>query len=117
MDAAFLMQEDGLLLQAVGPLGDLVGHVIVCGAEGSFVNFVEQLRRCDPMPTPVVVLHPRRPAASWPALKSLGPVHWVAGVPSDGASLRAARARHARALAYLAHSSRPSKVNLPCSTS
>ncbi|EIE18822.1 hypothetical protein COCSUDRAFT_59753 [Coccomyxa subellipsoidea C-169] len=95
--------------EATGPLGDLAGHVIVCGAAGSFVNFVEQLRRCDPMPTPVVVLHPTRPSAAWPALRALGPVHWVAGVPSDGASLRAARAKHARALAYLAHSSRPSK--------
>jgi voltage-gated potassium channel Kch len=90
---------------------ELSGHVIICGAEDSFVTFVEQLRRCDPMPTPVVVLHPRRPSASWPALKALGPVHYVAGEPSDGASLRAARAVHARALAYLAHSSRPAKVS------
>ena len=65
--------------QEAGPLGDLSGHVIICGAEGSFVNFVEQLRRCDPMPTPVVVLHPRRPSAIWTALKALGPVHFVAG--------------------------------------
>lgn len=99
-----------VVVQAAGPLGEVEGHVIVCGAEASFVNFVEQLRRCDPMPTPVVVLCPKRPAAAWPALRALGPVHWVAGVPSDGASLRAARAKHARALAYLAHSSRPSKV-------
>ena len=62
------------------------------------------------MPTPVVVLHPRRPAALWPALRALGPVHYVPGAPSDGAGLRAARAAHARALAYLAHSSRPSKA-------
>ena len=33
-----------------------------------------------------------------------------AGEPSDGSSLRIARAKHARALAYLAHSSRPNKV-------
>lgn len=65
--------------EAAGPLGDLRGHVIICGAEGSFVNFVEQLRRCDPMPTPVVVLHPRRPSTSWSALKALGPIHYVAG--------------------------------------
>ena len=66
-------------MQVAGPLGDLSGHVIICGAEGSFVNFVEQLRRCDPMPTPIVVLHPRRPSAAWTALKTLGPVHFVAG--------------------------------------
>ena len=53
--------------------------MIICGAEGSFVNFVEQLRRCDPMSTPVVVLHPRRPSAAWTALKALGPIHYVAG--------------------------------------
>ena len=66
-------------MQEPGPLGDLSGHVIICGAEGSFVNFVEQLRRCDPMPTPVVVLHPRRPSAAWTALRALGPVQFVAG--------------------------------------
>ncbi len=66
-------------VQEAGPLGNLSGHVIICGAEGSFVNFVEQLRRCDPMPTPVVVLHPRRPSAAWSALKALGPIHFVAG--------------------------------------
>ncbi|BDA48910.1 probable potassium channel subfamily T member 2 at N-terminal half [Coccomyxa sp. Obi] len=99
-------RDDG---EVAGPLGEVEGHVIVCGAEASFVNFVEQLRWCDPMPTPIVLLCPKRPAAAWPALRALGPVHWVAGVPSDGASLRAARAKHARALAYLAHSSRPSK--------
>lgn len=43
------------------------------------MNFVEQLRRCDPMPTPVVVLHPRRPSAAWTTLKTLGPIHFVAG--------------------------------------
>lgn len=32
------------------------------------------------------------------------------GEPSNGSSLRIARAKHARALAYLAHSSRPNKV-------
>jgi hypothetical protein len=67
-------------------------------------------RRCDPMPTPVVLLHPRRPSALWRALRALGPCHYVAGSPSDGAALGAARASHARALAYLAHSSRPSRV-------
>lgn len=105
-----LMIRAPVSMQAAGALGDLSGHVIVCGAEDSFVNFVEQLRRCDPMPTPVVVLHPRRPTGLWPALKALGPVHYVAGEPSNGASLRAARAAQSRALAYLAHSSRPSKV-------
>lgn len=69
----------GNAMQDAGPLGNLSGHVIICGAEGSFVNFVEQLRRCDPMPTPVVVLHPRRPSVAWTALKALGPVHFVAG--------------------------------------
>ena len=69
--------------QEAGPLGDLSGHVIICGAEGSFVNFVEQLRRCDPMPTPVVVLHPRRPSAAWTTLKTLGPIHFVAGTDSS----------------------------------
>ena len=97
--------------QELGPLGSLSGHVIICGAEESFVNFVEQLRRCDPMPTPIVVLHPVRPAASWAALKGLGPVQWVRGEPSSCDSLRAARAEHSRALAYLAHSSRPSRVS------
>ncbi len=74
-------------LQEAGPLGDLSGHVIICGAEGSFVNFVEQLRRCDPMPTPIVVLHPRRPSASWTALKALGPVHYVAGTAETPSSV------------------------------
>lgn len=75
-----LLRIDGCVRsQAAGPLGNLSGHVIICGAEGSFVNFVEQLRRCDPMSTPVVVLHPRRPSAAWTALKALGPIHYVAG--------------------------------------
>ena len=40
--------------------------------------------------------------------------HVRAGEPSDGSSLRIARAKHARALAYLAHSSRPNKVTARC---
>ncbi len=31
--------------QVASPLGDLSGHFIICGAEDSFVNFVEQLVR------------------------------------------------------------------------
>ena len=31
--------------QVGSPLGDLSGHVIICGAEDSFVNFVAQLVR------------------------------------------------------------------------
>ena len=60
--------------------------MIICGAEGSFVNFVEQLRRCDPMSTPVVVLHPRRPSTAWTALKALGPIHYVAGALSQNSA-------------------------------
>ena len=53
----------GHLLQVKGAekISGLQNHVIVCGAEESLLSFVEQLRRCDPRETPVVVLHPRFP--------------------------------------------------------
>jgi hypothetical protein len=37
--------------QVGGPLGDLSGHVIICGAEDSFVNFVAQLVRTFLLPS------------------------------------------------------------------
>ena len=58
-------------------IAKLRNHVIVCGAEESFHNFVEQLRRCDPMRPPVVILHPKMPR-SWALLHSLfDPIHFV----------------------------------------
>ncbi|KAK9826205.1 hypothetical protein WJX81_007538 [Elliptochloris bilobata] len=97
--------------QPRGPLGKLEDHVIICGSESAFVNFAEQMRRCDAdRRTPVVVLHERRPDdAVWGALEALGPTLFCKGEPSDGASLAAARAAHARALVYLAHPQRPMK--------
>ena len=51
--------------------------MIVCGAEESFHNFIEQLRRCDPMRPPVVILHPK-PPRSWSLLQSMfHPLHFV----------------------------------------
>ncbi|KAK9808990.1 hypothetical protein WJX72_007481 [[Myrmecia] bisecta] len=93
-------------------LGELSKHVIVCGAEESFLNFVEQLRRSDPMQSPVVILHPTRPMRAWPQLQALGPVFFVRGDPSDSASLRAARASAASSLVFLADLHRPAKGSL-----
>ena len=59
----------------------------------------------------MVVLSERRPDdAIWAALQALGPTLFCKGEPSDGASLAAARAVHARALVYLAHPQRPMKA-------
>lgn len=73
------------------------------------------MRRCDAdQKTTVVVLSERRPAdAIWAALQALGPTLFCMGEPSDGASLAAARAAHARALVYLAHPQRPMKACPP----
>ena len=55
--------------------------MIVCGAEESFHNFIEQLRRCDPMRPPVVILHPKLPH-SWSLLQSMfNPLHFVQVTP------------------------------------
>ena len=86
----------------------LDGHVIVCGSPASHVSFVEQLRRCDPLPTPVVILAPQKPdPEAWAALQALGPVHHVPGEPNTAAGLRSARAASARALIFLALPQRP----------
>ncbi len=50
-----------LQVKGAEKISGLQNHVIVCGAEESLLSFVEQLRRCDPRETPVVVLHPRFP--------------------------------------------------------
>ena len=73
-----------------------------------------QLRKCDSdRRTPIVVLHERQPdEATWGALQALGPTLFCKGEPSDGTSLAASRATHARALVYLAHPQRPMKVRL-----
>ena len=55
----------------------LSSHIIICGATESFVSFVQQLRKCDPISTPIVVLHPELPKAVWPQLKAHGPMHFV----------------------------------------
>ena len=70
------------------------------------------MRRCDAdQKTTVVVLSERRPDDGiWAALQALGPTLFCMGEPSDGASLAAARAAHARALVYLAHPQRPMKA-------
>ena len=96
---------------AVGPLIDgalLAGHVIIAGSPASYTAFAAQLRACDPLPTPIVILAPANPPPDeWAALRALGPVHFVAGDPADPAGLRAARASSARALVFLALPQRP----------
>lgn len=88
-------------------ISELANHVIVCGAEESFHNFIEQLRRCDPMRPPIVILHPKLPR-SWSLLQTMfQPLHYVQGEPSDSASLRGARAAEARALVFLGAAQRP----------
>ncbi|PRW44899.1 Potassium channel subfamily T member 2 isoform A [Chlorella sorokiniana] len=101
------------------PLG---GHFIVCGAEESFAPFVEQLRKCGPRDTPIVILHPTRPenlcdddeagegaADMWgmPDAEGKGPIYFVEGSASEASSLRQAGASTARALIYLARAARP----------
>jgi hypothetical protein len=99
------------LLDAAGD--PLAGHVIVAGAPASVLPFVAQLRACDPVATPVVVLAPRLPS-DWDALRALGgPLHHVAGEASSGAGLRAARAASARALVFLALPARPDAIPAP----
>lgn len=62
-------------------IAELANHVIVCGAEESFHNFIEQLRRCDPLHPPVVILHPNLPK-SWSVLHSMfQPLHFVQVTP------------------------------------
>ncbi|KAL3142086.1 hypothetical protein ABBQ32_004709 [Trebouxia sp. C0010 RCD-2024] len=88
-------------------IAELRNHVIVCGAEESFHNFIEQLHRCDPLRPPVVILHPKLPK-SWSVLQSMfHPLHFVQGEPSNSASLRGARAAEARALVFLGAAQRP----------
>lgn len=55
----------------------LEGHVIVCGAEESFIPFLEQLRRTQATETHVVLLHPVRPPKIWSTLSTMGPTHYV----------------------------------------
>ena len=93
----------------------LTGHIIVTGAPASLLPFVEQLRACDPVASPLVVLAPTRPP-DWGAVTSLGPAFYVRGDPSATAGLRAARAAGARALVYLALPLRPGGPT-PASTS
>ncbi|KAK9831914.1 hypothetical protein WJX84_009658 [Apatococcus fuscideae] len=88
---------------------ELRDHIIVCGVDDSFVGFIDQLRRCDPRRTPIVILAPIRPSKAMITLKSLGPIFYVQGDPSDAGSLRAAQASTARALVFLSHNQRPIK--------
>lgn len=55
----------------------LEGHVIMCGAEESFLPFLEQLRKVEATETQVVLMHPARPPTIWPAMAALGPTHFV----------------------------------------
>ena len=70
---SLLLDDSALALQGSG----LSSHIIICGAAESFVSFVQQLRKCDPISTPIVVLHPELPKAIWPQLKAQGPMHFV----------------------------------------
>ena len=96
---------------APGPLIDgapLAGHVIIAGSPASYLAFASQLRACDPLPTPLVILGPSKPPpGEWAALEALGPVHFVVGDPAAPAGLRAARASTSRALVFLALPQRP----------
>lgn len=72
-----LIQRHLLQVRGADKIAELSNHVIVCGAEESFHNFIEQLRRCDPMRHPVVILHPK-PPRSWALLQSMfHPLHYV----------------------------------------
>ena len=98
-------------LSGPGPLIDgapLSGHVIIAGSPASYAAFAAQLRACDPLPTPIVILAPAKPPPEeWAALRELGPIHFVSGDPADPAGLRAARASSSRALVFLALPQRP----------
>lgn len=61
----------------------LSNHIIICGASESFVSFAQQVRKCDPISTPLVILHPEIPKGIWPELKALGPLHFVKASPSS----------------------------------
>jgi len=66
-----------LQVRGADKICELANHVIVCGAEESFHNFIEQLRRCDPMRPPIVILHPKLPR-SWSLLQTMfQPLHYV----------------------------------------
>ncbi len=72
ISVAFLLKVRG-----AEKIAELANHVIVCGAEESFHNFIEQLRRCDPMRPPIVILHPKLPR-SWSLLQTMfQPLHYV----------------------------------------
>lgn len=66
-----------LQVRGAEKVANLKGHVIVCGAEESFYNFVEQLRRCDPLRPPVVILHPRLPKHFAALQQMFQPLHYV----------------------------------------
>ena len=66
-----------LQVRGAEKIADLTGHVIVCGAEESFHNFIEQLRRCDPQRPPVVILHPRLPKFFAALQQMFQPLHYV----------------------------------------
>lgn len=89
----------------------LGGHIIVAGAEESFLPFIQTLRRCsNDRSMPIVILHPSRPPSdllSAGARDSLGRVLWVAGSPSDPEALMTAGSACARALVFLSGLSRP----------
>jgi len=73
----FISVAFSLQVRGAEKIAELANHVIVCGAEESFHNFIEQLRRCDPMRPPIVILHPKLPR-SWSLLQTMfQPLHYV----------------------------------------
>ena len=84
-------------------------HIIVAGADASFLAFAEQVRASDPLAslTPLVILSPYRPAELGAIAALGGPVFWIRGDAASAEGLSAAAAASARALVYLALPQKP----------
>ena len=84
-------------------------HIIIAGADASFLAFAEQVRASDPLAslTPLVILSTYRPSDLGAIAALGGPVFWIRGDAASAEGLSAAAAASARALVYLALPQRP----------
>lgn len=84
-------------------------HIIIAGADASFLAFAEQVRASDPLAstTPLVILSAYRPSDLGAIAALGGPVFWIRGDAASAEGLSAAAAASARALVYLALPQRP----------